>query len=152
MGDVWRLGTTLHAARNGTVTCEADLVVFAEWWARTNGFEGRPVAQWHTPPTRSTVPLYAEVNDGRWIAQCPCHDGIACDPDIPVGVCLGCGTIHPVLFPAKREQDKIEAALKSRPRGNTNWRPGETVEWLQKENLLHTDPLELAAQIREEVR
>ena len=53
---------------------------------------------------------------------------------------------RPVLFPPAAERDAVAAVLLLRPapvlpgaRSPRNWQPGETVEQLMADNLLHGD-------------
>lgn len=83
--------------------------------------------------------LAAEVNQGRWIVQCPDCSGaeFASETD-PHFMCTACGNAangsawHPVTFP--KALHAIEAALTVRERRKQNWRPGETVAQLLAKN------------------
>jgi len=87
-------------------------------------------------------PVQAYVNWGRWVADCPhCRGGAMVVSRVdPVFWCVKCGMRgHPwrsVAFPGNA--DDIEALLVMRPdMANRNWRPGETVDGLRRENIEH---------------
>jgi hypothetical protein len=152
MGEIQCAERIVGAHRKRQIRSVEDVRQFAAEWGQRNGFRGRAnPASWHGAATVSAVVLDAEINHGRWLARCPCGDAPACDPAIPEAVCLGCGTIYPIRFPKQKDRDDIERALAGRPAAVTNWQPGETAQWLLSENLLHGDPAQLAAQIREGV-
>lgn len=84
----------------------------------------------------------AEVCRGRWLARCPCCAGAEeASYIVPVFYCLSCGNalndgcVMTVEFPEGREA--LEELLLKRNIENRNWRAGETVELLQKENEEH---------------
>jgi len=62
--------------------------------------------------------VYARVDAGRWLADCPiCSRSNYVDPDEPVFYCFGCGNqgsgkFVPVIFPEEREE--IESLLLAR--------------------------------------
>jgi hypothetical protein len=98
----------------------------------------------------SKTPLTAYVNHGRWVADCACGGGVACDPAMSVAVCFGhrdpddpTGAISVVLhtrivWPAARAA--IESALHGRPMNrNRNWTPKETAADLVRETLTAAD-------------
>ena len=89
------------------------------------------------PITESTAPLIAYVNQGRYVADCVCGDGVLLDPDWSLGVCLGCYTVHlAITWPSDLRQ--IADALGVRPALRfQNWRPGESVSLLRAENVAH---------------
>lgn len=82
--------------------------------------------------------VYAEVNHGRWIANCCfCKGAEMVTPTDPRFLCLSCGnqggTWVPVEFPSNAAS--IEAELVKRPKQeNRNWRAPETLAYLRKEN------------------
>lgn len=90
---------------------------------------------------------YAYLNHGRWVVECP-RDGCAnaylartapkrCEC-VSVEVCTHseqCDQIIDVVTPDNRRA--IELAVSTRPYANRNWRPGETVELLEAENIEH---------------
>lgn len=80
----------------------------------------------------------AYINYNRWVADCPnCGAGIACVPDCSQAVCLECGERYDVSFPDATTREAIEALLLMRPQRNRHWRPGETIEDLERENRDH---------------
>ncbi len=103
--------------------------------------------------TTSTPLVYAYLNHGRWIAECPvCHDALKVkpgfvewtrDPDRGFLMRKGdrfvcpnreCGADHGVLqWPANREA--IEALVQMRPMVNRNWVPGEDAADLIADNI-----------------
>jgi hypothetical protein len=104
-----------------------------------HGFSGD-----QTPPMPGLAmepPAHAEVNHGRWIARCPfgCGGAEMVDFERPTFFCCECRNMPtfnrpvPVIIPKNRA--KIEAALLKRPEYPTrNWKPGETVADLEREN------------------
>ena len=92
------------------------------------------------PETHSMV-VYAEVNHGRWIVNCPfCPGAEFADPEDKRFYCLSCGNEDvegqwlKVKWPQTRNKIEIELLKRSRER-NRNWRPGETVKDLIRENV-----------------
>ena len=107
-------------------------------------------------------PVLAFVNNGRWLGRCKvCNNPIYVSWRTPVLYCMECGnggsrSAWPVEFPANREQveaallkrevvanarkfirNDVEQALNSSPKVpglGRNWRPGITVEQLEREN------------------
>lgn len=64
-------------------------------------------------------PITAEVDGGRWLAQCECGEYYYVEPDFPFGYCIECGNasikggkVRTVIFPANRLL--IEEALTER--------------------------------------
>ena len=92
---------------------------------------------------KTSAPLVAYVNHGRWVADCIfCRQGLALsrgEQEVPLefiftdGPCPNCGMlVHPV-FPAAA--DLIDAALSVRPfKVVRNWYQVETVQDLLDEN------------------
>ncbi len=84
--------------------------------------------------------VYAYVNHGRWVADCECA-GAELVRDGDDFFCRSCGNAEaegeprPIEWPASRAE--IEAVLALRPGLNRNWRPGETVAGLLRENEEH---------------
>ena len=84
--------------------------------------------------------VQAEVNQGRWLARCSfCSGAELIDPQDLRFYCLSCDMEAagrrwlPVKLPVQRAA--IEAALLKRPKEeHRNWRPGETVADLRREN------------------
>ncbi len=80
--------------------------------------------------------VLAYVNYSRWVADClNCSAGMALQPGVNQVVCLECGERYDVTWPKDREA--IEALLLLRPQRNRHWRPGETIEDLERENREH---------------
>jgi len=79
--------------------------------------------------------LVPYVNWGRWVADCVCGSGVACDPAWPLGLCLECGSRYEIDWPSSRRA--IEQALVPRHVRNRHWVPGETVADLRAENKAH---------------
>jgi len=84
--------------------------------------------------------VYAEVNHGRWIAKCPFCAGA----ELAMGDAFFCQSCKMVVnggrpislnWPAARAS--IEHLLGKRPLANRNWLPGESVDMLRAENLMH---------------
>lgn len=77
--------------------------------------------------------VVAEVNNGRWTAECPCGGSVATDPAWGVAGCFGCGLWQmSVVFP--EDANAIESLLAARPERHRNWTPGETADMLEDEN------------------
>ena len=94
------------------------------------------------------------MNDGRWVAFCPTPDCDGAERLWPEGEirrrvddhnygitleggfhCGNCGLTSQVEFPDDMEE--IEVVLARRPVPQTrNWRPGETVADLKRENMM----------------
>ncbi len=87
--------------------------------------------------------VYAYVNHGRWVADCPLGCGCAAivQPGQPFdcrsrggGFC--CDALgSPVVCPP--DALAIEHVLAGRPTPNRNWYVGETVDALRAENVAH---------------
>lgn len=86
---------------------------------------------------QSPEPVYAYVNNGRWVGMCECGAGVATDPGFSSAYCFGCGAIHDtVVFPEDREN--IEYLLLARPKSaNRNWDVGEKLRELLADNGEH---------------
>lgn len=92
--------------------------------------------------------VFARVNHGRWIADCPfCAGAELVDPIDPRFFCMSCdndskgGRWLRVTFPVNLQE--IEAILESRPSDTfKNWDPrvGETAAGLRRENELALNP------------
>lgn len=75
-------------------------------------------------------PVAAEINFGRWIANCPdCSGAEDVDPSEPIFYCFSCGNFsnngrpRSVIFPPPKERKAIEAEILKRPvkiRGGAN--------------------------------
>lgn len=81
--------------------------------------------------------MQAYFNWGRWVVDCPtCNSAEQMQPKAAVFYCRECGHTGPVEWPENPAE--IEEVLAKRPkRDNRNWRPGETLEALRLENVLH---------------
>ena len=93
--------------------------------------------------------VFATINEGRWIAECPTHDGgaIVVSQTQPYFLCPTCGSPenagnwYHIIFPSDKRV--IENLLLKRPAKdnfqaiNRNWKPGETIADLQRENNEH---------------
>lgn len=82
-------------------------------------------------------PVEARIDHGRWLIDCACGAGNACDASWSAACCLECGAVHTqVRYPSNRHE--IEALILDRPATATrNWRPREDVTDLARENLTH---------------
>lgn len=88
-------------------------------------------------------------NFGRWVVHCPSNDCLAAErvePNIesvecrckPGSLCQHgnpCGT--EILLEWPENVEEIEQVTAARPIRNRHWLPGETIEDLKRENLLH---------------
>lgn len=98
--------------------------------------------------------IYAYMNHGRWVADCPkCTGAEIVEPNKPF-VCGSCcmddfvnkrrglphKNGHDVIFPEWK--DRVDATLKVRPLENRNWWLGESLEELHRENKEHGLPEE----------
>ena len=110
-------------------------------------FTATSYAAWHgleapdAPAGDPVGDVYAYVNHGRWVADCPqpgCTGAMMVTEQQP----MHCGNRDcgggpwTVAFPAERQQ--IEVLLLLRPVDrNRNWRPGESLAALRAENAEH---------------
>lgn len=121
---------------------------------------------WNGRADKKLSVVYARVDFGAWIADCPtCGGAEYVDPEFPFFFCDGCkniisplGAAVPVVFPANRQQ--IESELLQRKiilrggRGQVaiarqafpavlgasrSWVPGETVEMLREQHVALSD-------------
>ncbi len=84
--------------------------------------------------------VVARVDHGRWLADCPRQPLCPGAERVRFNISFVCGLckLGPlwVVFPPDREE--IEVELIKRPMAaNRNWRPGETLAGLQRENAQH---------------
>lgn len=101
-------------------------------------------------------PVFARVNHGLWIADCPCKGSMAVwlpettddgQQTTSWFWCSSCanadlkGALRPVVFPEALKRARIEQALAHRPIANQNWFPGELIGALRNENRYHDLPL-----------
>ena len=84
----------------------------------------------------------ARIERGRWLADCECGGAEYVDLEMPILCCCSCwnradgARWRRIVLPEDR--DRIEALLLARPQvQNRNWRPDETAEDLEAENLAH---------------
>lgn len=111
----------------------------ADFVASVRRRQGRRGGQ-QSDAAASAPVVEAEINHGRWIARCPfCAGAELVDLADLRFWCLSCdmtgggGRWLPVKLPAQRAA--IEAALCARPdAANRNWRPGESLTRLRREN------------------
>ena len=103
---------------------------------------------WGEPPPFDRVnnQVFAVINQGRWLVECPMLDGCAMSVSEidPYFLCVTCGSPennnnwYRVVFPANKRA--IEALLLKRPAKNNfyattrNWTPAQTASDLQQEN------------------
>lgn len=113
----------------------AEVAIHAHW-------HRRDVARF-VPTAVSGLTVSAQVNDNRWLVQCPACQGaqIVSKAD-PRFFCIDCLNAHvqgswlAVSWPDN--PDEIEAALNARPVLHTrSWKPGEGVADLERENVAH---------------
>lgn len=78
--------------------------------------------------------VHAYVNHDRWVADCACNGAELVTPGHKM-LCGSCGAESEVVFPDAPAE--IEALLEKRPTLNRNWKPGETVDDLQAQNIEH---------------
>ena len=67
-------------------------------------------------------PVYAQVDFGQWVAECPVCDGAeSVMPEEPIFYCFSCGNFEnhgkprKVIFPSEKEMKDIEKILLERP-------------------------------------
>lgn len=76
--------------------------------------------------------VFAYVNHGRWVADCPCGGAELVTETRPL-LCGSCGMVRRVVWPPDAED--IENLLAVRVDEKTqNWNPGETLAGLAFEN------------------
>jgi hypothetical protein len=85
-------------------------------------------------PRQGEGKVVAMLNEGRWVASCPCRGAEFVREGAPM-VCGSCGMVRDVTWP--KQVAEIEAAVSNRPTINQNWLPGETVAMLKAENKAH---------------
>src|SRR3546814_13686753 len=77
------------------------------------------------PRTTQSEPLYARIDAGRWIAECPCGSAHVVSPTDPHMLCTVClDSWHPLIFPA--DPEAAEAEVDAQPRRHQFWyHPGD---------------------------
>ena len=101
----------------------------------------------HIPSVRKNNGMIkAEINQGRWIVNCPseCGDAVISSKKVPYYICSMCGNVSNdgkwYLIQYPKDKMAIENVLLKRPAiipfhaKTRNWFPNETVEDLEKEN------------------
>jgi hypothetical protein len=93
---------------------------------------GKAVRNGAAPPPE--VDVYARVDYGRWVADCPCRAGCAVHPEWSKTVCLDCGRVLRVIVPEDYVQ--IEDALLERSTDDQRqWAPGLSVAEVRDETM-----------------
>ena len=110
-----------------------DVRTFEKFYKEFTG--GRSV-----PKPMPDLILTARVDWGRWIVDCPYCPGAmaAFDTDPSYFFCRKCknnGTYKPIKVEFPQEKGRVEVLLGNRPKANQNWRRGETLEFLERENV-----------------
>lgn len=100
-------------------------------------FQERAVTRRHGQVWESDQPVFALVNQGRWVASCHwCRNGMLTRPDWGVAFCGECGARYEegkVVFP--QDHTAIAKILCRRPeRATQNWTTDQTSEDLAREN------------------
>lgn len=85
------------------------------------------------------VSVDVQVNDSRWIAMCVCHGAQVAAKTDRRFFCVDCGRGWvTVNWPSDEDVTAIEQVLSLRPDRHTrSWDPGESVDDLREQNLLH---------------
>lgn len=88
----------------------------------------------------AAAPVHARIEIGHWVVQCGtlyCRDALR----MKYGdgfLCPSCGVAQDVIWPDPDTALKIRELLRYRPDWATrNWLPGEDLNWLLTENLVH---------------
>lgn len=96
--------------------------------------------------TPSGPPVYAQVQWGRWVANCECGGQENVSKEEPFFFCMSCfngsntpdhkdrHAVRPVIFPA--ETETIETLLMERDTDKRHWLAEETVEDLVTQNAV----------------
>ena len=87
-------------------------------------------------PNLSVVPY---INRARWLVDCPhCNAGNFAWDRNPLACCLECGLIVKVAWQLPQLRSQVVRLLAVRPIAACNWNAhkGETIETLERENLL----------------
>jgi hypothetical protein len=126
---VIRDSRTMHGGR--PLKTVEDLENFWVEWAQNRG----------QTVTRKTNSLDAYVNDGRWVADCPCGGGIACWSEYQHGFCGSCCTVYMIRFPDAEDVATAEVLLSAREPDRRHWDPtAQTVDDLKVENATRALP------------
>lgn len=128
---------------NGPSTQPPDFMTQA---VRMVGMNERDLARFFTPAYKAesatkVMPIFARVNQGRWIADCRDCTGAEVVFDDGWTLCVSCILEdrgidwRRVVFP--RDRLAIEQALAPRRVENRNWEVEETVVDLLRDNMEH---------------
>jgi hypothetical protein len=81
---------------------------------------------------------YLVLNHGRWIVPCGNCPGAYAEDKLPEdGKCIFCHEPLEVVYPSKQFRASVDAVVAGRPEENQNWEPGETVNDLKADNIVH---------------
>mgnify|MGYP001577740727 CR=1 FL=1 len=94
----------------------------------------RATANRNIRPFVSVLPIKARINHNRWLADCQCGAGVACDPSWEFGLCSDCGAKHLIEWPLPAKRERLAALLKDRNVPLRSWEPREGDEDLRKQN------------------
>ena len=86
-------------------------------------------------PRVTEVSVQARVNHDRWLADCECGAGIACDPTWPYGLCIECGRQTPIVWPDKDTRQRIGDLLTPRKATRRSWEVTDDAVTLIEENV-----------------
>jgi len=78
----------------------------------------------------------AYLNHGRWVIDCPGCSNAYLEASAP-SECVSCGTKITIVSPSDKDRTKIMAEVASRPEQNQNWEPGEDLDYLRADNIVH---------------
>ena len=78
----------------------------------------------------------AYLNHGRWVVDCPDPDCAGAELAREVFVCSNCKRTTEVEWPDDKSLIDNATAVRSVPQ-TRNWRPGETLDDLNRENEMH---------------
>lgn len=100
-----------------------------------------------SPMTQAQGEVLGYINHGRWVVDCPYDGGsMSFNLDEPYFMCPVCGNAendrqwYMIKLPPVNQITQIENTLLARPARDgfaaptRNWRPGETVAMLKREN------------------
>ena len=83
---------------------------------------------------RNRKTIYAYINQGRWVADCPCNGAEIVEPGEDM-LCGSCSMVSTVAFPDEKTRQQIETALLKRHPLKQNWTVEETVAELEAQNI-----------------